>query len=145
MSLKKTPSDQSDEKRSAANLPHEPEAAEAFTQEELEKAWKEYAKTEEDIHLKNTILNVRPQLLDKNRVQVAVFNPEQQSKLTEKEFLIKNFLSGQLKNHHLQLEIIVLEEQKQYIPYGNRDIFHFMADKNPSLISLAKEFNLKLS
>ena len=145
ISLKKTTSDPADEKAPEAGQPREREEEEAFTQEELEKAWKEYAKKEEDIHLKNTILNVRPQLLDKNRVQVAVFNPEQQSKLTEKESLIKNFLSNQLKNHLLQLEIIVLEDQKQYLPYGNRDVFNYMAEKNPSLISLAKEFNLKLS
>ncbi|MCL1937299.1 MAG: DNA polymerase III subunit gamma/tau [Candidatus Azobacteroides sp.] len=145
ISLKKTASNQPNEKSQEADLPHEPKLEEAFTQEELEKAWKEYAKKEEDIHLKNTILNIRPQLLNENRVQVAVFNPEQQSKLREKEFLITDFLSHQLKNHLLQLEIIVLEEQKQYIPYGNRDIFNFMAEKNPSLIALAKEFNLKLN
>jgi DNA polymerase-3 subunit gamma/tau len=145
ISLKKTTSDQADEKALEASLSRERKEEKAFTQEELEKAWKEYAKKEEDIHLKNTILNIRPQLLDKSRVQVTVFNPEQQSKLTEKEFFIKNFLSAQLKNHLLQLEIVVLENQRQHLPYGSRNVFNYMAEKNPSLISLAKEFNLKLS
>jgi DNA polymerase-3 subunit gamma/tau len=118
---------------------------ESFTQEDLEKAWKNYAGKEEDAHLKNTMLNISPQLQANNRIRIAVFNPDQENKLRNKVEEIKSNLSGQLRNTQIELEILVTEDEKDYIPYGGRDIFKFMAEKNPAIVSLAKEFNLKLS
>jgi DNA polymerase-3 subunit gamma/tau len=144
VSLKKPASDKPDESAKEQETPKEPVIDETFTQENLEKAWKEYAEKEEDAHLKNTILNISPQLQEKNLIRIAVFNPEQQNKLTERKPAIKTFLSRQLKNSQVELEIFITEDEKEYIPYGSKDIFKFMADKNPALISLTKEFNLKL-
>jgi DNA polymerase-3 subunit gamma/tau len=118
---------------------------ESFTQGDLEKAWKNYAGKEEDAHLKNTILNISPQLQAGNRIRIAVFNPDQEDKLKSKAEEIKRNLSGQLRNNQIELEILVTEDEKDYVPYGGRDIFKFMAEKNPAIISLAKEFKLKLS
>ena len=117
---------------------------EAFVQEDLEYAWKEYAENEEDTHLKYTILNVIPHLQEDNRIKISIFNPDQQKKLQEKASVIKSFLAQRLKNAQIQLEILVTEDKKQYIPYGSRDVFEYMAEKNPTIISLAQEFNLKL-
>jgi DNA polymerase-3 subunit gamma/tau len=144
VSLKKPASDKPDESVKESEMSKEPVIDEIFTQENLEKAWKEYAEKEEDAHLKNTILNISPQLQEKNLIRIAVFNPEQQNKLTEKKPAIKTFLSQRLKNSQIELDILITEDEKQFIPYGSKDIFKFMADKNPALISLTKEFNLKL-
>ncbi|GHT74982.1 DNA polymerase III subunit gamma/tau [Bacteroidia bacterium] len=117
---------------------------ERFLPEDLERAWCEYAENEEDTHLKYTVLNVVPRLQDDNRIQIAVFNPDQQKKLQEKASTIKSFLTQRLKNARIQLDILVTEDKKEYIPYGGRDIFEYMAEKNLAIVSLAKEFNLKL-
>ncbi|MDR0865956.1 MAG: DNA polymerase III subunit gamma/tau [Candidatus Symbiothrix sp.] len=117
---------------------------ERFTQEDLKTAWINYAGKEEDAHLKNTILNVNPQLSENNLIRIAVFNPDQQRKLTDKTVEIKTFLAQQLRNTQISLDIFVTEDEKQYLPYGNKNIFEFMAEKNPAILSLAKEFNLKL-
>jgi DNA polymerase-3 subunit gamma/tau len=138
----------------ASNQPEEktPEAEtqnmvlnESFTQEDLERVWKNYAGKEEDAHLRNTILNISPQLQANNRIRIAVFNPDQKDKLKSKSEEIKRNLSGQLRNTQIVLEIAITEDQKDYRPYGGQDIFKFMAEKNPAIVSLAKEFNLKLS
>jgi DNA polymerase-3 subunit gamma/tau len=115
---------------------------ESFTQEDLVKAWKEYATREEDAHLKNTILNVTPQLQEGNLIRIPVFNPDQQRKLINGETEIKNFLAQQLQNTHIRLEIEITEDSKEYVPYSNRDKFTYMVKKNPALMTLVKDFNL---
>ncbi|MDR0681028.1 MAG: DNA polymerase III subunit gamma/tau [Dysgonamonadaceae bacterium] len=117
---------------------------ETFAQEDLVKSWKEYAIREEDAHLKNTILNVTPQLQENNLIRIPVFNPDQQRKLISKEKEIKDFLSSQLKNTQIRLVIEITEDSKEYVPYSNRDKFTFMAEKNPVLVTLVKNFNLIL-
>jgi len=141
--LKKTEQVQQEEKVSE-NHTQQSIADEPFTQNDLETAWKDYASKEEDIHLKNTILNIAPQLLEGNRIRVAVFNPDQESKLKERERDIKRFLSQQLQNAQIELELTITENEKDYLPYGGHEIFQYMAEKNPAIVGLAKEFNLVL-
>ncbi|MDR1526871.1 MAG: DNA polymerase III subunit gamma/tau [Dysgonamonadaceae bacterium] len=116
----------------------------SFTQTALEKAWKEYAGKEEDVHLKNTILNITPQLQEANRICIAVFNPDQESKLKDRAGDIKQFLSQQLQNTHIELDIAITEDKNDLLPYGGKEIFQFMAEKNPAIVTLATEFNLVL-
>ena len=144
ISIKKTPTEQQEESQSQAEISVSLDLNESFSQEDLTKAWKCYAEKEEDAHLKNTILNLPPELKENNWVEIAVFNPDQQRKLQEKSAEIKTFLSQELKNTHLELNIVLTEDNEQFLPYNSRDKFEFMAEKNPALISLAKEFNLIL-
>ena len=145
ISIKKpTANDSAEVTSSKAEVLPEPAQNENFVQEDLEYAWKEYAEKEEDTHLKYTVLNVIPRLQEDNRIEISVFNPDQQKKLQEKASIIKSFLAQRLKNAQIQLEISVTEDKKQYIPYGSRDVFEYMAEKNPAIISLAQEFSLKL-
>ena len=117
---------------------------ESFSPEVLNKAWKEYALKEEDAHLKNTILNVTPQLSENNRILISVFNPDQQAKLHDKSYEIKSFLSQQLKNNQIEIDIQVTENENEFTPHTNRDKFEYMKEKNPSLMELVKNFNLRL-
>jgi DNA polymerase-3 subunit gamma/tau len=144
VSLKKPVETQAGEENQGADAQKKVVLNESFTQEDLEIAWKNYAAKEEDAHLKNTMLNVNPQLLENNCIRIDVFNPDQQRKLIDKAVEIKTFLAQQLQNTQISLEILVTEDEKQYLPYGNKNIFEFMAEKNPAILSLAKEFNLKL-
>jgi DNA polymerase-3 subunit gamma/tau len=117
---------------------------ESFTLSDLATAWKNYAAKEEDAHLRNTILNITPQLPAVNSIRIAVFNPEQESKLNERAGDIKQFLSQQLRNDQIELQILMEEEKKDILPYGGKDIFQFMAEKNPAVVKLAEVFNLVL-
>jgi DNA polymerase-3 subunit gamma/tau len=144
ISIKNPSSDKKPENEQETQTPQNLVLEEPFTQDDLIKAWKEYADREEDAHLKNTILNVNPQLQEDNLVLIMVFNPDQQRKLNEKESEIKNFLSQQLQNTQIKLEIGIAEDSKEYLPYTNRDKFEFMVEKNPVLMTLVKDFNLQL-
>ena len=117
---------------------------ESFSPEILNKAWKEYALKEEDAHLKNTILNVTPQLSENNRILISVFNPDQQAKLQDKSYEIKSFLSQQLKNNQIEIDIQVTENENEFTPHTSRDKFEYMKEKNSSLMELVKNFNLRL-
>jgi DNA polymerase-3 subunit gamma/tau len=145
VSLKNTSTDKMPENIQETENSSKLAMEELFTQEDLVKSWKEYATREEDVHLKNTILNVIPQLQENNLILIPVFNPDQQRKLIDKEKEIKNFLSLQLKNAQIRLVIEITENPQEYIPYSNRDKFTFMAEKNPALMTLVKDFNLVLN
>jgi DNA polymerase-3 subunit gamma/tau len=116
----------------------------AFSQEDLEAAWRHYADKAEDAHMKSTILNVTPQLTGENVIGITVFNPQQESKLREKMAHLKQFLSQELHNSRIELDIAITKEKKDYLPYGGKETFQFMKEKNPSILKLAEEFDLVL-
>jgi DNA polymerase-3 subunit gamma/tau len=117
---------------------------EAFTSSDLEVAWRNYAAREEDVHLRNTILNSTPQLPEANMVRIVVFNPDQESKLNERVGDIKQFLSQELRNDQIELKILIAEGKKDLLPYGGKEIFQYMAEKNPAIVRLAETFDLVL-
>ncbi|MDR0427603.1 MAG: DNA polymerase III subunit gamma/tau [Dysgonamonadaceae bacterium] len=141
--IKKTTTTTTQEEKNAEEQENKKIFQESFSKEDLEKAWKEYASTEQDAHLKNTILNVLPQLLENNKILISVFNPDQQSKLQDKKEEMKDYLSRQLKNNRIELDIQITENKNEFIPYTNRDKFDYMIEKNPSLLTLVKNFNLR--
>ena len=143
ISLKKTAADQIN-KETEEKSADTPVLNKPFSQEDLEKAWRDCAAIENDTHLKNTMLNIIPQLQDNNQIVISVFNPDQQNKLQEKGVDIKEFLYNKLQNNQIRMEIRVTEDKKEFIPYTNRDKFDYMVEKNPSILNLVKDFNLRL-
>ncbi|MDR0413159.1 MAG: DNA polymerase III subunit gamma/tau [Dysgonamonadaceae bacterium] len=145
VSLKSPSADKSPDTVPEAGNSPAPVLEEPFTQEDLVKAWKEYADCcKEDAHLENTILNIVPQLQANGQVHIPVFHPDQQRKLTGKEAEISAFLSQKLRNNQLQLKIEITEDSKEYLPYTSRDKFAYMREKNPAVMTLVKDFNLTL-
>ncbi|MDR1683518.1 MAG: DNA polymerase III subunit gamma/tau [Candidatus Symbiothrix sp.] len=117
-----------------------------FTQEDLVRVWKNYAETEEsDAHLKNTVLNILPQIGEQNKILVETVNPDQQQKLKDKSASIQAFLSQQLQNNQISLAISLIETGNATTPYAGKEIYQFMAEKHPAIIDLVNEFNLKLT
>ncbi|KAA6347126.1 DNA polymerase III subunit tau [termite gut metagenome] len=145
ISLKKSETDETDHSAQDTESNTQPVLNTAFSQEDLIKAWKEYAEKEEDTHLKYTILNSTPLVENQNHIKISVFNPDQHKKLTDKSVDIKEFLSQQLHNNQITLDISVTEEVKEEMPYGGKEIYKYMAEKNPVIVDLVNEFNLKLS
>jgi DNA polymerase-3 subunit gamma/tau len=117
---------------------------ETFTKEDLIVAWKRYAHATDDIHLKNTMLYITPELNENNRVEITVLNPEQEHKFQEKGLDIKEFLFTQLNNNQIVLEVKVNENDSNQMLFTDKEKYTYMVDKNPSLNKLAQEFNLRL-
>jgi DNA polymerase-3 subunit gamma/tau len=117
---------------------------ESFSGEDLLLAWKTYANREDDIHLKNTMLNFAPVLKEGSRIEIGVANPAQQTKLNEKISDLYDYLSVRLKNTSIRIEIKIDEEENSSIPFTDKEKYQYMASKNASLDALVKEFNLRL-
>lgn len=117
-----------------------------FTQEDLTEAWIEYARQHvgDQVHLQNTMLNSLPVLTQKYTFQVLVYNPEQENKFNEQATTILEFLRSRLKNAEVRMEVKLSTENVKQLVYTDKEKFQKMAELNPSLLSLTKEFQLKL-
>ena len=119
-----------------------------FTKEDLLRAWKSYAETEEmDAHLKSTILNeIVPEIVAENQIQIETVNPEQQRKLQDKLLEIQDFLFQQLQNNQFRMQILLAKTETQKpLLYGGKEIYQYMADKNPVIVRMVNEFGLRLA
>jgi DNA polymerase-3 subunit gamma/tau len=117
---------------------------EAFNQEDLIRVWNNFAAQEDDVHLKNTLLNFSPVLKENHCIEIEVSNPTQEAKLNERAGDLFRYLATHLNNTSIRTEIKIKESYAGQSPFTNKEKYQFMASKNPALSSLVKEFNLRL-
>ncbi len=117
-----------------------------FTPEQLNAAWTAYARQylKEQPHLQNSMLNSLPNLIGKYVFEVLVYNQEQQQKFNDQATSIMEYLRMQLKNSEVRMEVHISEENIKQLAYTDKEKFEQMAGQNPSLLSLTKEFGLKI-
>ncbi len=144
ISLKKGNSAAEEEKK---EIRKEPEIHQSlpFSQESLNHVWKMYAQgLQEKVHLKNTMLNILPELKDNNLIVVSVYNPEQAQKLQEESTELMGFLRRQLSNSEIRMEVKISEENTKQLAYTDMEKYQLMVSKNKHLNDLVREFNLRL-
>ena len=116
-----------------------------FTQESLQAAWTQFAHSiEKEVHLKHTMLNCEPKLLDPHLFEVVVHNPAQQDELLQKTLSILSFIRKQLRNGHVQLRVRIEEGNQKQIAVTSAEKFALLLKINPALGKLKEEFDLKL-
>ena len=116
-----------------------------FTEESLRTAWTQFAqRIEKEVHLKHTMLNCEPKLLDPHLFEVVVHNPAQQDELLQKTLSILSFIRKQLRNSHVQLRVRIEEGNKKQIAVTSAEKFALLLKINPALGKLKEEFDLKL-
>ena len=116
-----------------------------FTEESLRTAWTQFAQSiEKEVHLKHTMLNCEPKLLDPYLFEVVVHNPAQQDELLQKTLSILSFIRKQLRNSHVQLRVRIEEGNKKQIAVTSAEKFALLLKINPALGKLKEEFDLKL-
>ena len=116
-----------------------------FTEESLRTAWTQFAQSiEKEVHLKHTMLNCEPKLLDPHLFEVVVHNPAQQDELLQKTLSILSFIRKQLRNSHVQLRVRIEEGNKKQIAVTSAEKFALLLKINPALGKLKEEFDLKL-
>lgn len=116
-----------------------------FTEESLRTAWTQFAQSiEKEVHLKHTMLNCEPKLLDPHLFEVVVHNPAQQDELLQKTLSILSFIRKQLRNSHVQLRVRIEEGNKKQIAVTSAEKFALLLNINPALGKLKEEFDLKL-
>ncbi|NDV94699.1 DNA polymerase III subunit gamma/tau [Dysgonomonas sp. 521] len=119
---------------------------ERFTPLQLINEWKAYADDlTEEHHLKNTMLNCLPDLIENTVFEVVVNNPVQEQRLIEHRMDILSKLRVQLRNTHLKMEIRISENNEKKLAFTSAEKFNLMMEENESLRRLKDEFGLELS
>ena len=121
-----------------------PAQAEAFNLSDLQTAWKRYANELTDKHLKGIMMFLVPELKENNVIEISALNPQQIQYIQQNSSQIKDYLSSQLKNDRIGLEIKLKEDNTEHTPFTAHEKYAYMADKNPLLKKLVQEFSLRL-
>lgn len=116
----------------------------AFSQDDLQKYWTEYANTLDikKIHLKNTLLNCKPKLEKDFSFEAGVYNPTQKDEISENAAVIINYLISKLNNSHIKMTIRVLEQDVKEMIYTTTEKYNYLKNKNPDLEKLMEAFEL---
>jgi len=114
-----------------------------FNENDLIKYWDAFSKTiEEKAHLKNTMINCKPVLLDNFKFEVRVHNPTQKEELLNSKLGLLKSLRTQLKNDMIQMSVHVDEKMGKKIAYTSAEKFELLNKINPLLSKLVDEFDL---
>lgn len=115
-----------------------------FSQEQLQKAWDEYANTiEKKVYLKNIMSNSKPQLLNNFYFEVGVHNPGMQEELINNAIDILAVLRQKLQNTHIQMRVRIMESNEKHLAYTNAEKYQHMLEINPLIDKLRKDFDLR--
>lgn len=118
---------------------------ETFTPLELLNQWKAYAETlTEEHHLKNTMLNCLPDLLNRDTFEVVVNNPVQEQRLLENAVAILSVLRANLRNTQIQMKVRVTVDNEKRLGFTSLEKYNLMVEQNDSLKRLKDEFGLEL-
>lgn len=115
-----------------------------FSQEQLQKAWDEYANTiEKKVYLKNIMSNSKPQLLNNFYFEVGVHNPGMQEELINNAIDILAVLRQKLQNTHIQMRVRIMESKEKHLAYTSAEKYQHMLEINPLIDKLRKDFDLR--
>ena len=118
---------------------------ETFTPLQLLNEWKSYAESiSEEHHLKNTMLNCLPDLLNRDTFEVVVNNPVQEQRLLDNAVNIMPILRKNLRNTQIQMKVRVTVENEKKLGFTSLEKFNLMVEQNESVKRLKDEFGLEL-
>jgi DNA polymerase-3 subunit gamma/tau len=114
-----------------------------FSEEDLIRCWDAFSETlvAKD-HLKNTMINCKPVLLDNFKFEVRVHNPAQKEELLSYCLDLLKSIRVQLKNDLIQISIRIDETIEKKIAYTSAEKFEFLNNINPLLSKMIEDFDL---
>ncbi len=119
---------------------------ETFTPMQLISAWKAFAEEiTEEHHLKNTMLNCLPNLINRDTFEVVVNNPVQEQRLLDSGLDILSQLRSKLRNTLIQMHVRISVDNEKKLAFTPAEKFNLMMEENESLRKLKDEFGLELS
>lgn len=117
-----------------------------FTEEELQKAWQEFAENlVEEKLLRNTMMLYKPKMLGNTVFEVEVNTEINKNYLDDYGNVILAYLRESLQNDDITMTIKISEATVVKKPLTSREIFDELVQKNPSLQKLSDEFDLELN
>jgi len=124
----------------------QPVREEKFTQEQLEFAWKSYAKTIENKNkdFYSTLINRNPEIKDDNIIEISIVNKLQENEFKDNRQDLLTHLRSELKNAKIQFRSKIIENVKEEKLYFPDQILKKMAEKNPNINKLKNQLNLEI-
>lgn len=119
---------------------------ENFTDENLVKAWKDFAEilSEEEIRMKTFIQNTEPKRLSETDFEVSVANTLQEKELKKLQPKILSYLQNQLKNSTIQMKIKLMKKTESQKPKNPEERYKTMAEQNPAITVLKNGLQLEI-
>ncbi|NND62919.1 MAG: DNA polymerase III subunit gamma/tau [Flavobacteriaceae bacterium] len=115
-----------------------------FTDEQMQDAWKTYAKKIEKEGKYNLLshLTMGVPKLDGSLIHLVFPNSTIKVEVERAKHELLNFLRTTLENHEIDLSIEVDEQEVKRYAYTPREKFEKLKEKNPMIETLRKEFDL---
>ncbi|MCX6311130.1 MAG: DNA polymerase III subunit gamma/tau [Bacteroidetes bacterium] len=132
-------------KKTTTNISDIGQAAEDFSQEQLEKAWSGFSETLKVQKRQMdyaTFTGNKPVLVAKDLVTFTVLNTMAEERINEDKTELMTFLRKQLRNFVFKLEIIVSKEEGESMIFTAQDRFKKLAEINPDIQKLKQAFDL---
>jgi len=138
-------SKEKDKPEETAQIKQQEVLSNSFTPLELITEWKAYAETlTEEHHLKNTMLNCLPDLLNRDSFEVVVNNPVQEQRLLDNATNILTFLRANLRNTNILMKVRVTVDNEKKLGFTTLEKYNLMVEQNETLKKLKDEFGLEL-
>lgn len=120
-------------------------AKDAFTLDDLMPLWQtqaELAKKEGKKSYHASLTKNQPILKENFVIELIVNNRVQEETVHKEKPALLEFLKEKLNNYSIQINTIVVEQEKEVHLYTDKDKFTELLKKNPDLLYLKEKFNL---
>lgn len=120
-----------------------------FTQEEFAAAWTEFAKKSKEagkMSFQSVLMKNIPVINDDKIINLNVDNEVMEDEINQNKIELMTFLREKLDNGSIQLNISVVKDNSENTNklYTSTDKFKRMAEKNPAINDLRKQFDLEI-
>ncbi|MCC8408711.1 DNA polymerase III subunit gamma/tau [Mucilaginibacter sp. UR6-1] len=122
------------------------EDKEAFTPDQFVHYWNLYGERvkSEGKKILSTIFTGKPVMMNPVLYEIVIETKVQEASLRDERPFLLNYLRSNLKNFDLDIITRIDEVQANRKPYGAKEIFQYMAAKNPQLVELKNKLNLEI-
>jgi len=118
---------------------------EKFSQEDLQNAWVQLAKTMTDeVRMTAFMQSNRPELISNTEFRILVTNELQEKELKRLEPTILNYLQTTLKNSNIKMSIQFHEDTSALKGKTPEEKYKIMAEENPTLAKLRNDLQLEI-
>ena len=141
-------SEKQDEEKDNSVVQEEKRNEQAFSQEDLNEKWVQYANEKENVGKHNllSVLRDKKAILKENfNVFITLDNKVQEEVLNDEKTKLLGYLKTQLENDSISLTVDVTPlKEEEMKAYTAEDKFKKMVKKNPDLLNLKDEFDLEI-
>ena len=116
-----------------------------FSESKMLDVWSEmidYLKQKGKVNLSIILDSYKPILKSNFLIELNLSNTSQLEIFIEEKYMLLDYLKDKLNNDIIDIDTIIVEQEKKDLVYTNKDKFKKMLQKNSSLVTLQKKIGL---